>query len=136
MELIYEQTLKLILAVILGGLVGLERERSHKPAGLRTHMLVCLGSTLLAVISINYFTEDYARIIAGIITGMGFIGAGSTIAQGNRGIHGLTTAASLWAVTAIGIAVGVGWYVIASITAILTILILFMGKLENRFSGK
>lgn len=132
MELIYEQTLKLILAVVLGGLIGWERERSHKPAGLRTHMLVCIGSALITIVSINYFTEDYARIIAGIITGIGFIGAGTIIAQGNKGIHGLTTAASLWAVAAIGITAGIGWYALSSIAAVLIMLILFIAKLEHR----
>lgn len=136
MELIYEQILKLVLALVLGGVVGLERERSHKPAGLRTHILVCLGSALLTIISISYFTADNARITAAIVSGIGFIGAGSTIAQGNKGIHGLTTAASLWAVTAIGIGIGIGWYAISVATAILTLLILFLGKLEGRFLAK
>jgi len=132
MELIYEQALKLILAVVLGGLVGWERERSHKPAGLRTHMLVCLGATLVTVVSINYFTADYARIISGIVTGVGFIGAGTIIAQGTKGIHGLTTAASLWSVAAIGISVGVGWYALAGIATVLIALILFLGKLRKK----
>lgn len=136
MELVCEQILKLIIALILGGLIGLERERSRRPAGLRTHMLVCLGSTLLTVISVDYFSADYARMIAAIISGIGFIGAGSAIAQGSKGIHGLTTAASLWAVTAIGIGVGVGWYILSGVTAILTLLILFLGKLEDRFLDK
>lgn len=130
MEVIYEQIIKLLLASLLGGLIGWERERSHKPAGLRTHMLVCLGSTLITIISINYFTNDYARIIAGLITGIGFIGAGTTIAQGTKGVHGLTTAASLWAITAIGICIGIGWYILSAITSIFVILILFLGKLE------
>jgi len=131
MELIYEQVLKLILAVILGGVIGWERERSHKPAGLRTHMLVCLGSTLITIISINYFISDYARIVAGIITGIGFIGAGSAIAQGTKGIHGLTTAASLWATMAMGIALGVGMYVLAGVTSALVMIILLLGKIER-----
>jgi len=132
MELIYEQTLKLILAVVLSGLIGWERERSHKPAGLRTHMLVCAGSTLITIISVSYFVEDYARIIAGVITGIGFIGAGTIIAQGRKGIHGLTTAATLWVVAAIGICVGVGWYILAVIATVLIMLILFLGKLEDK----
>ena len=132
MELIYEQVLKLVLAVVLGGLIGWERERSHKPAGLRTHMLVCLGSALITIVSVNYFVEDYARIVSGIITGIGFIGAGAIIAQGTKGIHGLTTAASLWAVAAIGITIGIGWYLLPVIAAILIMLILFLGKLERK----
>ncbi len=136
MQLIYEQTLKLVLALILGGLIGWERERIHKPAGLRTHMLVCMGSALITIVSIGYFVEDYARIIAGIITGIGFIGAGTIIAQGTKGIHGLTTAAALWAVAAIGICVGIGWYVLAVAATILIMLILFIGRLERKKSAK
>ena len=108
--------------------MGWERERSHKPAGLRTHMLVCVGAALITLISVGFFVEDYARIVAAIITGIGFIGAGTIIAQGTKGIHGLTTAASLWVVAAIGISVGVGWYYISVIAAILIMLILFLGK--------
>ena len=132
MELIYEQALKLILAVVLGGLIGWERERSHKPAGLRTHMLVCVGAALITLVSIGYFVEDYARIIAGIVTGIGFIGAGAIIAQGTKGVHGLTTAASLWAVAAIGISIGIGWYILSIIATFLIILILVGGKLKPK----
>jgi putative Mg2+ transporter-C (MgtC) family protein len=127
MELIYEQILKLVLAVILGGLIGWEREKCHKPAGLRTHMLVCIGAALLTIVSVGYFTEDYARVVSGIITGIGFIGAGTIIAQGTKGIHGLTTAASLWAVAAIGICVGIGWYGLGVIATVLIMLVLFLG---------
>src|SRR3989338_5155188 len=122
MELIYEQILKVVLATVLGGLIGWERERSHKPAGLRTHMLVCVGATLITIISINYFLDDYARIVAGIVTGVGFIGAGAIIAQGTKSVHGLTTAATLWTAAAIGICVGVGWYILSAITTVLIIL--------------
>ena len=131
MELIYEQALKLVLAAILGSLLGLEREKSHKPAGLRTHVLVCLGASLITIISINYFSNDHARIIAGAITGMGFIGAGAIIAQGNKGVHGVTTAASLWVVAIIGITVGIGWYTLSAIAAVLAVLILFLGRLKG-----
>lgn len=130
MELIYEQVLKLILAIVLSGLVGWERERSHKPAGLRTHMLVCLGSTLVTIMSIGYFINDYTRIIAAIITGIGFLCAGTIIAQGTKGVHGLTTAASLWVVAVIGICVGIGWYLLSVITTFLIMLILFLVKIE------
>lgn len=136
MELIYEQVLKLLLAVVLSGLIGWERERSHKPAGLRTHMLVCIGAALITVVSIGYFVEDYARIIAALITGIGFIGAGAIIAQGTKGIHGLTTAASLWVVAAIGICVGIGWYVLAVITTVLIMLVLLLGGIKKEISAK
>ncbi len=132
MEVIYAQILKLVLAVVFGGIIGLERERSHKPAGLRTHMLVCISSALITIISVDYFGNDYARLVAGIVTGIGFIGAGAIIAQGKEGMHGLTTAASLWVAAAIGIGTGIGWYVLSGVTAILTLAILFLGRLEKR----
>jgi len=135
MDIIYEQISKLVLAIILSGFIGWEREISHKPAGLRTHMLVCVGSALITIISIDYFTSDTARIVAGIITGIGFIGAGTTIAQGAKGVHGLTTAASLWVVAALGISVGIGWYLLSIISAILIISILFLGKVERRLES-
>ena len=135
MELLFEQTFKLVMAVVLGGLIGWEREVHHKPAGLRTHILVCMGSALITLISIDYFTSDTARIVAGIITGIGFIGAGTTIAQGAKGVHGLTTAASLWVVAALGISVGIGWYLLSIISAILIISILFLGKVERRLES-
>ncbi|MEA2038195.1 MAG: MgtC/SapB family protein [Nanoarchaeota archaeon] len=131
MEIIYEYILKLLLAVILGGVVGLEREKYHKPAGLRTHMLVAVGSALLTIVALSNFVDDSARIISGIVTGIGFIGAGTIIAQGAKGIHGLTTAATLWAISAIGICVGVGMYALAlSVTGVI-VLVLFLGKLEK-----
>ena len=136
MELIYEQALRLILALVLSGLIGWEREKSHKPAGFRTHMLVGVGSTLITLVSIGYFVSDYARIISGIITGIGFIGAGTIIAQGTKGIHDLTTAASLWAVAAIGISIGIGWYILSIIATLLIIFILIVGKLEPKKNRK
>lgn len=136
MELIYEQVLKLLLAIVLGGLIGWERERNHKPAGLRTHMLVCIGAALITMMSVTYFTEDYARIISGIITGIGFIGAGTIIAQGTKGVHGLTTAASLWVVAAIGIAIGIGWHLLAVIATVLITAVLFLGGIKKEVLGK
>jgi len=132
MELIYEQAIRLIVAVILGGIIGLERELHQRPAGLRTHILVCVASALITIISIDYFPGDSARIIAGIVTGIGFIGAGNIIAQGNKGIHGVTTAANIWAVAAVGICVGIGQYVLASVASLIALLILFLGKFEKK----
>ena len=125
MQLIYEQIIKAVLAVLLSSIVGLEREKLHKPAGLRTHMLVCLGSALLTIIAIDFFMADSVRIIAAIVTGIGFIGAGTIIAQGEKGVHGLTTAASLWIVAAVGVCVGIGWYLLAILITVFIILILF-----------
>lgn len=131
MQLIYEQIIKIVLAALLSSVVGWEREKLHKPAGLRTHMLVGLGAALLTIISIDYFMQDPVRVIAAIVTGIGFIGAGTIIAQGEKGVHGLTTAASLWIIAAVGICVGIGWYLLAILTTIFIILILFLGRLES-----
>ncbi|MEM2163230.1 MAG: MgtC/SapB family protein [Candidatus Bathyarchaeia archaeon] len=111
------------MAVILGLAIGFERERAHKPAGLRTHMLVCLGSCLFTIVSLR-FSLDPARIAAGIVAGIGFIGAGAIIAEREK-IVGITTAASLWVTSAIGLALGIGDYILAVIAAALTVLILF-----------
>ncbi len=120
--------LRLILAVVLGGIVGIERELVHKPAGLRTHMLVSLGSCLFTVISVYDFGMDPARIASGIVAGIGFIGAGAVIAERTR-VVGITTAASLWVTASIGLATGVGNYTLSITTAILVFAILFMRKL-------
>lgn len=106
---------RLLLAAVLGGLVGFERERHNRPAGLRTHILVCLGSTLVMIVSVVGFSGelgargDQARIAAQVVSGIGFLGAGSILRQGSA-IRGLTTAASLWVVAAVGLAVGIGLY--------------------------
>ena len=125
----WEQILKLVIAVIIGGLVGIEREAYRKPAGVRTHMLVCLGATLFTVVSIVAFPEgDFIRIAAGIVTGIGFLGAG-TIFRSKDTVKGLTTAASLWAVAGIGLAIGAGLYVITVAAAVLVIIVLQLDRL-------
>jgi len=118
-----ETFLSLILAVLLGGIIGIEREITHKPAGLRTHMLVCMGSCLFTIISVHEFNVDPARLAAGIVTGIGFIGAGAIIAERER-VVGITTAASLWVTAAIGLTVGVGNYLLASLATLLVFIIL------------
>ena len=101
--------LKLIAAVICGGIVGWQREARDRPAGLRTHVLVCLGATVYTLASLSFTgpTADPGRVAAQVATGMGFLGAGTIIRHGNV-VRGLTTAASLWAVAAIGLCVGIG----------------------------
>ena len=121
---------QLLLAVVLGILVGVEREVVHKPAGLRTHALVSLGACLFTIISIDYFDVDPARVAAGIVTGIGFIGAGSIIAEKGH-VQGVTTAASLWCVAAIGLAVGVGAYVLAVVSSALVFGVLWLRKAEK-----
>lgn len=118
-----------ILACICGGIIGYEREKVERPAGLRTHALVCLGSAVYTLISYSSFTEgaDPSRIAAGIVTGIGFIGAGVIFRQGIF-IRGVTTAASIWVVASVGIAIGVQLYYLAILTTILGFLILTLVK--------
>ncbi len=114
---------RILISALLGGILGIDREILHKPAGLRTHILVSVGASLLTMISIFYFSMDYARIVANIIVGIGFIGAGAII--GSRGhVQGITTAASVWIAAAVGISVGVGYYLVATVTTLICLLVL------------
>lgn len=106
--------LRLVLAVILGGIIGFERGRSGRPAGLRTHILVCLGS-VLAMMTNQYIFETYkisdpTRMAAQVISGIGFLGAGTILVTGRNQVKGLTTAAGLWATACMGLAIGIGFY--------------------------
>ncbi len=105
----FHALLKLVVAVVFGGLVGWQREARDRPAGLRTHVLVCVGSAVYTLSSLSFSgpSADPGRVAAQVATGMGFLGAGTIIRHGNV-VRGLTTAASLWAVAAIGICVGIG----------------------------
>jgi putative Mg2+ transporter-C (MgtC) family protein len=128
---------RLMLAAVLGGIVGMEREWSGKPAGFRTNLLICVGAALLTELSISvaraadpFAIADPGRIAAQIVSGIGFLGAG-TIIQSRAGIVGLTTAATLWVVAAIGMAVGAGAYVEAVGTTVLVVVaLLVLGRLE------
>lgn len=119
---------RLIVATALGALVGYERERMGKPAGVRTHGMVALGATLFTLVSIYGFSggHDPARVAAQVVTGIGFVGAGA-ILHLRHTVHGLTTAASLWVTAAIGLAVGVGMLAMSAATAILVFLLLRFG---------
>lgn len=121
---------KLVLAVGLGGLIGFERELKKRPAGLRTHMLVCLGATIFTIISISFDIEP-ARIAAGIVAGIGFLGAGTIIAQRGH-VRGITSAAILWVVAGIGLAVGVGEYLIAIVSSFIIFGILQLRRFEKK----
>ena len=125
-----ETIISLILAVLFGAIVGLERERTHKPAGLRTHMLVSLGSGLFTIVSVS-FSLDPARIAAGIVAGIGFIGAGTIWAEKDK-IKGITTAASLWATAAIGLTTGIGDYPLAAFVTLLVLLTLYSKAILKR----
>jgi putative Mg2+ transporter-C (MgtC) family protein len=132
-----ELTIRLILSILLGGVIGLERETINKPAGFRTHILVCLGSAIIMLVSLYIFSQfqgktnvDPGRIPAQVISGIGFLGAGTIIIEGAT-VKGLTTAASLWTVSAIGLAVGVGFYYGAILATFLILLTLItFNKLE------
>jgi len=131
LELELELVARVILGFILSGIVGLEREVSLKPAGLRTHILVGLGSTLLTVLSLNAFPySDSSRVAASIIVGIGFLGAG-TIIKTKEKVIGLTTAATLWIVASIGVAVGAGFYLLATIATTLAFLVLKLDMFER-----
>jgi putative Mg2+ transporter-C (MgtC) family protein len=116
--------LRLIMASGVGALIGYERERAEKPAGFRTLVLVCLGATLFTIASRYGFgpLSDPSRVAAGIVIGIGFLGAGTII----RGEHivGLTTAAAIWTVAAIGLALGAGLYVVAGVTTVIVLFVL------------
>lgn len=131
-----ELVFQLLLAGILGGLVGLERERKSWYAGLRTHMLVCIGATLIMIVSQYSFEKivhtglvvlDPSRIAAQVVSGIGFLGAGTILFWKNK-IKGLTTAASLWAVAAVGLAIGGGLYLAAVVTTLLIVVTLALLK--------
>lgn len=123
--------LKILLAAMLGGIIGLERELSHKEAGLRTNILIAIGSTLITILSFKIAalskTADPARLTAQIVSGIGFLGAGAII-QARFAVHGLTTAATIWTVAAIGIAVGSGFYLVAFLVAIFVVIVLTVFK--------
>jgi putative Mg2+ transporter-C (MgtC) family protein len=118
--------LSIVLAIVLGGAIGLEREVSGKAAGLRTNVLICLGAAVFTIIS-KQMAADHngsaTRIAAQIVTGVGFLGAGAII-QDRGGIHGLTTAATIWLVASIGMACGAGFHLLAVISAITAIVVL------------
>jgi len=120
---------KLLLAIILGGIIGIERERLGKPAGSRTYALIAMGSTLFTILSVQGFNAygniAPAALVSQIISGMGFLGAGVIIFHKEK-LEGLTTAASLWAIASVGIAIGLNWYAVAVIAAALMLLLLYI----------
>ncbi|KAF0220070.1 MAG: putative Mg2+ transporter-C (MgtC) family [Geobacteraceae bacterium] len=137
---------RILLASILGGLIGLEREVHGRPAGFRTHLLVSLGSCLFALASIHFYKlygnfsgtvpvgVDPSRIAAQVVTGIGFLGAGAIIRE-KASIRGLTTAACLWVAAAIGIACGVGMYATSTVVTMLALVsLLLLKKVENKLS--
>lgn len=138
-RLLAQVIVRVIVAAFLGGLVGIQREKAGKPAGVRTHMLVCLGTAVVVLSSagMGMNLDGQSRVIQGIVTGIGFIGAGSILKVGEHDIRGLTTAAGLWMTAAIGVACGGGEIGIALISAVLTVIVLALaGVLERREEDK
>ena len=132
--------IRVIAAVILGGILGIQRERAGKPAGLRTHMIVCLGTAVvvLACLASSMDMSGLSRVVQGIVTGIGFIGAGSILKLSEqREIRGLTTAAGLWMTAAIGVAVGLGSLGVALIGTATTFIVLsLIGAVEARLEKR
>ena len=136
-------TFKIVLSVLLSSLIGFEREMRQKGAGLRTHILVGVGSTLIVLTSLHLFEVykditiiDPTRMITGIVTGIGFLCAG-TLIQAESRVHGLTTAAALWVVSGVGIAIGAGHYSAAIVVSVVVFIVLIcMRSVEQTFTEK
>ncbi len=131
---------RLVVAAVLGGLIGLERELKHRPAGLRTNLFICLGAAMYTLLSDALAVEhigDHTRIAAQIIPGIGFIGAGTIIHAGRDLVTGITSAATLFVVASVGMAVGGGFYLTASFaTGLILICLFLLGHAEDRLSLK
>jgi putative Mg2+ transporter-C (MgtC) family protein len=136
-----EDVFSILLATFLGAAIGLERELSGKSAGLRTNLLICLGAAIFTIISKRMVVGEgsTARIAAQIVTGVGFLGAGALI-QDRRGVHGLTTAATIWLVASIGMACGAGFKDLAVVSTLITIIVLAglskLAKPLERYANK
>ena len=125
-----ELVLRILLAVALGAIIGFQRGKAEKPAGMRDLVLICAGAALFTVVSIYGFgVVDQARVAAGIVTGIGFLGAGAIIRRGEGGVvKGLTTAATIWVTAGIGLAAGAGMYILATVTTFLVLVVLLLPR--------
>ncbi len=140
MNLYIESIVKILLATFIGGIIGFEREVINRPAGFRTHILVCVASAIIMDINLNLALSyaqmniDPTRLGAQVVSGMGFLGAGTIIKEG-ASVKGLTTAASLWSVACIGLVVGSGYYAIAGIAAVIMLITLkTFSQIENKLT--
>jgi len=138
MDLQLESIIKILVAVLVGGLIGLERESANRPAGLRTHILVCVASAMVMdmnlIVAQDYFNADPMRLGAQVISGMGFLGAGTIIKEGAT-VKGLTTAAGLWSVACLGLVVGSGQFLMAVFaTLVMLITLKTFNQLEIKYS--
>ncbi|MBI4304256.1 MAG: MgtC/SapB family protein [Chloroflexi bacterium] len=122
-----EMVLRLLLSAVLGGILGYQRWKAEKPVGLRDLILICTGSALFTIASISGFANaDPSRVAAGIVTGIGFLGAGAIIRRGGGIVGGVTTAATIWVAAGIGLAAGAGQYLIAVVMTALTFVVLLL----------
>lgn len=133
-------TVRLVVALLAGAIIGVQRERTGKPAGLRTHLLVALGTTIFVIAGIEYGMQEDAmsRVIQGLVTGIGFLGAGTILKlHDDREIKGLTTSASIWLTAAVSVAVGLGQLALAVVGAVLAWIVLsLLVKVENRIGSQ
>lgn len=131
-------TFRVLLALVCGGMIGIERAEKRRPAGFRTHILICLGAAITAMTSVHLFVTmhyylDVARMGAGVVSGIGFIGAGTIMVTQRRRVKGLTTAAGLWVVAIVGLCCGFGFYEGAVCATVLVLIAeVFFSKLEYR----
>lgn len=139
-ESVTRAALRLAVSALLGAIIGIQRERTRKAAGLRTHMLVALGSTLfvLAALEVGLSPDNVGRVIQGVATGIGFIGGGAILKlAAEREVQGLTTAAGIWMTAAAGIAVGIGQVALATLGMLMAWIILaVIGRAEARAEGR
>ncbi|MBR9706012.1 MgtC/SapB family protein [Candidatus Pacearchaeota archaeon] len=127
----YESIIKIVLAVIIGTVIGYERKKAGKPIGSRTLALVCVSTAFIVILGQTYIPLEIGRVLQGILTGLGFLGAGAIIAHG-KNIIGLTTAATIWSIAILGIAIGFGEYILTAIVAIIIFTLLTLGKVHTK----
>jgi putative Mg2+ transporter-C (MgtC) family protein len=128
---------RLLLAGAIGGLLGAERELRRKPAGFRTNILIGLGCAIFTIVSISISSASPDRIAAQIVTGVGFLGAGAIMREQSGGVHGVTTAATVWVNASLGMAAGAGQYTLAMIGGAVTLAVLaILGPIEAAFESK
>ncbi|NQT71254.1 MAG: MgtC/SapB family protein [Chloroflexi bacterium] len=131
----FEIMLRVFVAAVLGGGIGLQRGLARKSAGIRTHALICLGAALFTSVAEGFETVqgfDPSRIAAGVVTGIGFVGAGVILRSETGRVEGVTTAASIWATAAVGVAIGTGLYIVGTFTAILAGTVMAVRLLLNK----
>ncbi len=125
-----EMVLRILLAIALGGIIGFQRSKAEKPAGIRDLILICAGAAMFTLVSIYGFGEgDQTRVAAGIVTGIGFLGAGVILRRGEGGgVKGLTTASTIWITAGIGMAAGAGLYIIAPVATLMVLVVLLLPR--------